>query len=193
MRKNFLGDPTTLRVPANQAPLLASEMNCETIIRKPDGEGIAILHYREWNSPSWVPSRADYGISANDLSLLESGIRTRGRFFTDQYVVSPDGAFLLLEEMEFDGTQDSVDQHSSRLILIETRNAIEADVGRIDDGHCIPRRIDEDGIIYSKMRRTWRGVFHDFERDISSLTWKPMGILSCWYARFPRDAGVQDA
>lgn len=165
-------------------------MNRETIIRTPDGEGIAILHEREWNSPSWADVRSDYWISANDLSLQKIGVRTSGRFFTDRFVASPDGAFLLLEEMEFDGTQDSVDQHSSRLMLIDSHNASEAEVGRIDDGHCFPKGIDGDRIIYSKARRTWSGVHHEFERAISSLIWKPMVVLSCLHAGFPGDAGV---
>jgi hypothetical protein len=150
-------------------------MSHDTIIRKPDGGGVAILHMREMNSPSWAHVKADFWIPANDLTLLERQTRIGGRFFTDRYVTSPDGSFLLLEEMEFDGTQDSVDRLSSRLILIDTRTGSEAEVGRIDDGSCFPKRLDGDKILYSKMRRAESGVHHEFERDIASLTWKQLG------------------
>ena len=150
-------------------------MSHDTIIRKPDGGGVAILHMREMNSPSWAHVKADFWIPANDLTLLDRHTRTNGRFFTDRYATSHDGSFLLLEEMEFDGTQASVDRLCSRLILIDARSGSEAEVGRIDDGFCFPKRLDGDKVIYSKMRRVESGVYHEFERDIANLTWNQLG------------------
>ncbi|QQL44087.1 hypothetical protein [Sulfuriroseicoccus oceanibius] len=150
-------------------------MERDTIIRKPNGGGVAILHMREMNSPSWAHIRQDYWIPANDLSILGFDDRIEGRFFTDRYITSADGRYLLIEEMEFDGTQESVDSHSSRIIIIDTQTASEAVVGRIDDGFCFPKRIDGDTIFYSKRRRAENGVYHEFERDIESLTWTKQG------------------
>ena len=153
----------------------ASKMDRDTIIRKPDGGGVAILHMREMNSPSWAHVKQDYWIPANDLPVLGTDRRTSGRFFTDRYVTSPDGNYLLIEEMDFDGTQDSVDRHSSRLVLIDTRNVAETEIGGIGDGYCFPKRIDPDTVFYSKMRRTENGVHHEFERGIGGLTWNQLG------------------
>jgi hypothetical protein len=150
-------------------------MDRDTIIRAPDGAGVAILHLREMNSPSWMPSKADFWIPASDLSLLGPGTQTKGRFFTDRYVTSADGCYLLIEEMDFDGSQDSVDRNSSRLVLIDTRNGAEAEVSRIADGSCIPKRIESGLLVYSKRRRTENGFFHEFERELDGLTWNQPG------------------
>jgi len=152
-------------------------MDRNTIIRKPDGSGIAILHMREMNSPSWAHVRQDYWIPANDLTVLGADERTDGRYFIDRYIASPDGNYMLIEEMDFDGTQNSVDRHSSRLVLIDTRNVAEAEVGHIDDGYCFPKRVDGDHVFYSKVRRTENGVHHEFEREIGGLTWKQLDNL----------------
>ena len=149
-------------------------MDQDTVIRKPDGGGVAILHLRGMSSPSWAHVKADYWIPANDLSLLCSSLRTSGRFFTDRYATN--GTYLLIEEMEFDGTQDSVDAHCSRLVIIDIAGGVEAEVGRIDDGYCFPKRIDGEKITYSKMRRTESGIYREFERQLPTVTqWKQLG------------------
>ncbi|NWK57705.1 hypothetical protein HW115_18955 [Verrucomicrobiaceae bacterium N1E253] len=146
------------------------------VIRSSTGKGVGLLHYRHTANPSWIPIRADYFIFTHDLSLIGKDVKTNGRYFTHRYATSDDGRYLLIEEMEFDGSQESIDQHNSRLIVIDAEKSIEGYVGCIKRRRIFPKSVDGERLIYAKQKFSESGVEHDFERDLSSITeWNKLG------------------
>ena len=148
----------------------------DRLLRTQEGRPVGVLRLRHvFDPPKWSHPRAEYFVGAYDFIGLADQLRTRGRFFTGRFAASSDGRFVLLEELELDGSQESIDHHSSRLVIIDLQDANESVVGRIDEGHCFPTMVSADKVAYSKAHRTEPRVLHDYERSLDSLDWTKVG------------------
>lgn len=98
-------------------------------------------------------------------SMIFNDICFEGRIFGDDYLWSQDSKYFAIQEWK---TIDYNKGPQTQLIILDVDNKKECIVSTANKGFIVPKAFESGKIIYTKKYKG-RGVFKEFEMNISSL------------------------